>query len=319
MKLWRKQSEGGDDAALEMKNCEGKSKRIIITTTFRDFKGNANDRMQMLFLKSLARQTYRNYILAVTLFGEKNVEKTVRKILGEKVAFIETEIEKPYRYSLSKVILNGIGYGREHGADILLDCSGDIILQDNFLQTVADNYSECYAGISHPNIFYDVDDSFKVTNKRIGECCRGIDVRFFDFALLSRPDVYKILQCHTLYDWGGFEHFLTAIAMRYAQRMINVFRESKVIKFENDREASDESKQYFIKSHKRNSQALIRAAHKMKLDAERLFDLYYLQLQYHDPHYYASKIRILQGEYWRAIIYDFVRDKKWLRKWILKR
>lgn len=140
-------------------------KNIIITTTFRDFKGNINDQMQIQFLKSLKKQTYQNYTLVVTLFHEKNVKKFVEKIIGEKVVFFNSIIDDKYRYSLSKVILNGITYGQENGADILIDCSGDIILQNNFLEIVNKNYSEMYSGISHPNIFFDINEDFKVLKK----------------------------------------------------------------------------------------------------------------------------------------------------------
>lgn len=43
-------------------------KKIVLTTTFRSFEGNKNDRLQQMFLKSLSRQTYQNFILVVTIF-----------------------------------------------------------------------------------------------------------------------------------------------------------------------------------------------------------------------------------------------------------
>ena len=272
-------------------------KKIIITTTFRDFKGNINDKMQIQFLKSLKRQTYQNYILVVTLFGEKNVEKTVREILNEKACFFNSIIDEKYRYSASKVILNGIEYGKEKSADILVDCSGDIILQDNFLETVVSNYSEWYAGISHPNIFFDVDNNFRVINKRMGKCSRGIDVRFFDFSMLKDPIVSKILQRYMFYDWGAFEHFYAAIAMKYSKRMINIFRESKVVKFENNRDACNESIQCMMRAHRNNSRVLIAAARKMKIDVNKIFDLYYIHLQYHDPSYMNSHMKVFRKEF----------------------
>jgi hypothetical protein len=283
-------------------------KKIIITTTFRDFNGNINDRMQMLFLRSLKRQTYQNYVLVVTLFREKNVERTVRKILGEKAVFCYSTIDNKYRYSLSKVLINGIDYGREKGADILVDCSGDIVLQNNFLEMVVNNYSGLYSGISHPNIFYDINDDFKVINRRIGECNRGIDIRFFDFNLMADKNVYRILKKYTLFDWGGFEHLLAAISMKYSKNMINIFNESKVIKFENNRELSEESEEFLNKSSQRNRKVIVDAVQAMKIDGSKIFDLYYIHLQYYDSRY-ASYILLFQKEFWRRILYSCRRMK----------
>lgn len=277
-------------------------KKIIITTTFRDFNGNINDKMQIQFLKSLKRQTYQNYVLVVTLFREKNVEATVKKNLGEKAVFFYSKIDNKYRYSLSKVIINGIDYGKEKGADILVDCSGDIILQNNFLETVVNNYSRFYSGISHPNIFYDINDDFKVINKRVGECDRGIDIRFFDLNLMSDKSVYRILKKYTFWDWGRFEHFLAAICMKYSKRMINIFNESKVIKFENDREVGQESDECRKNAAQKNGRTLTEAAQELKVDTGRLFDLYYIHLQYSAPKY-SSRIYIFRKEFYRKILY----------------
>ena len=46
------------------------NKRIIIATTFRDFIGNDNDKIQFAFLDSIKSQSYTNYELVVTKFKE---------------------------------------------------------------------------------------------------------------------------------------------------------------------------------------------------------------------------------------------------------
>ena len=103
-------------------------KKVVITSTFRSFEGNVNDKMQELFLRSLKKQTYQNFVLVVTIFRERNVEQSVKSILGDKAVFVYSEIAEEYRYSLSKVVLNGIDYGTNNDCSILVDCSGDIIL-----------------------------------------------------------------------------------------------------------------------------------------------------------------------------------------------
>ena len=51
--------------------------QIIISTTFREFKEDENSKMQVAFLRSLQKQTMKNFVLVVTIFNEKNVESKV--------------------------------------------------------------------------------------------------------------------------------------------------------------------------------------------------------------------------------------------------
>ncbi len=257
-------------------------KKIVVTSTFRSFGGgeNKNDRLQQLFLKSLKKQTYQNFILVVTIYREENVEQNVKAILGDKAVFVYTEISEEYRYSPTKVVLNGIEYGEKNGYDILVDCSGDIILQDNMLETVAKYYSPMYTGISHPNIFYEVDDQFQVLGKYFGSWGKGIDIRFFDICLLNHPDVKKRLEQYALYDWGGIEHLLYGICQPYANEMINIFEESTVIKVKNDREAANEDSQYIQRSGERNRERLKELAYDIGIDFSDLLNLQYIHMQY---------------------------------------
>lgn len=255
-------------------------KKIIITSTFRSFEGNINDKMQIMFLKSLREQTYQNFVLLVTIFNEKNVEKIVSDILGSKAYFVYSEIPKQYRYSLSRVILNGIDFGIENECDILLDCSGDIVLEKNFLQTVNDSFSPMYAGISHPNIFYDVDGDYNIIRKRVGDCAAGIDIRFFDIALLNCDFVKKRLEKYILYDWGGIELLLFALSFKYGSSLINVFEETKIIKTENDREALNENNEYLQTSVKRNIAVLTELTKEIGENIDNVLDLYYVHKHY---------------------------------------
>ena len=56
-------------------------KKIVVTTTFRSFMGDKNDRLQRSFLRSLKKQTYQNFILVVTIYREKNIEQNVKDFL----------------------------------------------------------------------------------------------------------------------------------------------------------------------------------------------------------------------------------------------
>lgn len=207
--------------------------QIIISTTFREFEGNKNDDMQLRFLRSPEKQTFQNFVLVVTVFSEKKVEKTVRTILQDRCFFIYDEMNGNYQFSLSKTFINGVDYGLKHEADILLDCSSDVVLQKDFLETISNNCPKGCAGISHPNIFVYRKESGEHKFK-IGSISKGIDARFFSLELFRNQKVYQILQTYPSYDYGaGIEAFLCGIAIKYAKERTNIFMESKVIKEEN--------------------------------------------------------------------------------------
>jgi len=208
--------------------------KIIVNTTFRDFVGDSNDDMQIQFLKSLQRQTMQDFVLVVTIFAEKNVENVVSKMLKHRCHFVY-DGGGNYKFSLSKTFMNGVNYGLESAADILLDCSSDIILQKNFLETVAQKCKTGYAGISHPNIFMETD----IRKRRMfvpGTIKEGIDVRFYSLDIFKDRHVHELMERYPSYDYGaGIEYMLCGIAIKYAKRRVNIFMESKVVKEVNDR------------------------------------------------------------------------------------
>lgn len=82
--------------------------KIILCTTFRDFKGTENDEIQYRFLDGIRQQTYQNYQVVTTTFGEKKVKNIVDAYLKEKSIVKNIDIDPQYRFSLTDVVLNGI-------------------------------------------------------------------------------------------------------------------------------------------------------------------------------------------------------------------
>lgn len=254
-------------------------RKILITTTFREFEeGNKNSDMQADFLRSLIAQTYQDFVVVVTLFGEKNVEKVVREYLGDKVFFVEKKIPSEFRYSPTEVICSGIEMNSELFADVILDCSGDIKLEDNFLECVERNTKTGYMGVSAPHIF--INDYNEII-RNIEEEPDCIDVRFFDAGILCNEDVYLQFKNYPLYDWGGIEHFVTAIGVRYADAMINIFAESKAIKKDNDRVVANEPDTYMKVGVARNHRKLRRLALRIGINPNDIVDMNWVCSRYH--------------------------------------
>ncbi len=261
-------------------------KKILITTTFREFEdGNKNSEMQEAFLNSLIVQTYQNFIIVVTLFGEKNVESVVREYLGDKAIFVEKRIPEGFRYSPTEVICSGIEVNHYIGADILLDCSGDIRLEDNFLESVEKKTKEGVMGASFPNIFVN-DLGDMVRNLEHDPDC--IDVRFFDAGILGNEEIYYKFKNYPLYDWGGIEHFITAIGVRYFDMMINIFSDSKVVKRDNDRLAANETDRYMKVGVARNHRKLKRLAMRIGINPNDIVDMKWVCSQYHSVEQYVD-------------------------------
>lgn len=220
--------------------------KIIICTTFREFNESENDKIQYLFIDGLKRQSYQNYNLVVTTFGEKKVRDILVKELGEKVFVYEDDkLPQKYRFSLTKVFENGVSEALKYKKSVVVWCTCDIILDNNFLQTIVDMYTPDLTGITHPNIISDTVDDYKNKKEKIGPLNKGIDILFFSNEIFKCQDALNYIHNYRFYNWGAFEYFLVGIALKTSKNRINIYNQSKVHKIENDRVASNETEEYF--------------------------------------------------------------------------
>lgn len=225
--------------------------KIILCTTFREFDGSDNAKIQELFLESIKSQEYEDYILVVTTFGEKNVQKKLKDLFGDKAIVINETLDG-YRYSLSSVILNGLEYARKYEGSILVWCTCDIIFQSNYFTEIIRRYSPSLVATTHPNIIsHNLEDYYKGVNSWVSNAC-GFDVVFFATEFLLQNNVERIFREYYFYDWGLFEHFLIGIALQFSANMINFINFCDVFKIANDREASNDTDEFIRVSMERN-------------------------------------------------------------------
>lgn len=131
------------------------SKEILITTTFREFDGQDNHKIQIEFLKALEKQSYKNFRLVVTNFREKNVHKTL-KSFNLKFDFVQSDLD--HYCSFTEVVDNGIKR-LNSGKHILLWTNSDMIMPENFLQSIIDEYEPGFSGTCFPQrIFTNLED-----------------------------------------------------------------------------------------------------------------------------------------------------------------
>ena len=181
------------------------NKKIIITATFRDFNGNSNDKIQRLFLKSIKNQTNQNYLLAVTLFGEKNVTNVLTE---EKIPFITFQGDAgEHRYSLTQVLLNGIKAAKENKDSIILWTTCDVIFDPDFFEKIVAKTKSRTCGTSYPHLTYPSVDDYK--GKRNGHLLwYGIDSIFYSSDVFTEPAAEEALKKYPSEGWGHGDFFL---------------------------------------------------------------------------------------------------------------
>ncbi|HQC49762.1 MAG: hypothetical protein ACOX0H_02635 [Patescibacteria group bacterium] len=208
-------------------------KKIFICTTFREFDGSENDKIQRMFLNSLKNQTYKNWELIVTIFHEKNVETVLNELnIPSKLFYNKND---NYRFSLTEVFENCVNSIKKEDEGILIWTTCDVVFDNNFFETIVDNYKENYCGTSHPHFIFKDIESFK-NNKKKKECpAEGIDTIFFDANIFLDDKNFDIIKKYRSFDWGLFEHFLVGLGKISASEMINIYGVSNIKKILNDR------------------------------------------------------------------------------------
>lgn len=255
--------------------------KIIVCCTFRDFNGTENDEIQRAFLRSLENQTYKNFEMVVTLFGEKNVQNEVKKFKFDYY-FYDSVVNSNYRYSHTKVLLNAIEHAnKKYDNYIILWTTCDVIYESNLFETIIKNYKTNIIGTSHPHITFPSLTKFEEKEEdRKGKLFSGFDLIYFDKKFLENQRVKSSIEKYVFNDWGVFEHFLIALnEFSNNVNMINIYEESKVIKIENDRELVNELNQFLINSHKLNSAVFNSFLSENKISKE-YFDLAYCHLKF---------------------------------------
>ncbi len=248
-------------------------RKIIVCTTFREFKKTENDKIQLLFLESIQKQKYSNYLLVVTTFGEKNVKPILEEKFGNKVIVIDEELEK-YRYSLTMVVLNGIKIAEKYKESILIWCTCDIILKTDYFSIINKIYKKDIVGTTHPNLIAKTVGDFKNKKFTMATLGQGFDLLFFATELLKQEKIVDIIQKYYFYEWGVFEHFLIGIALMYSDNLVNLVNYSDIVKIENDREANHESKIFFQECRERNMRPFLKCIREMNMP-RRVKDLKY--------------------------------------------
>jgi hypothetical protein len=238
------------------------TRRIIVCTTFRSFDGSPNDRIQREFLRGIAAQTYPNWELVVTVFGETGVEGALQNV---RVPFVVVQGSAgDYRFSLTEVLSNGVAHADSigRGTSIVLWTTCDVVFPPRLFERIAGRFKPGDAGTSHPHreaaSFEDYAAGRIKDVRPYGPLSRetryeGIDFVYFDADLFAAGSPARAaLQKYRFVDWGLFEHFLTGLARLHATRRLNLWAPTPVVKIGNDRGVGKETASYLQRAWDRN-------------------------------------------------------------------
>jgi|GEM_PF-1678258 len=276
------------------------NEKVIICTTLRDFTGSENDEIQIRFLESLLAQTYEDIEFIVTLFGEKNVETTVKKYIPN--AFFYNGKADDFRYSLSEVLNNAIQYAKDkkYKKFSVLWTTCDVLYAPNFIEVCSAHSIKKRIITSHPHKVVSTNNFNIDILQDVSGLGSGFDMIYMTSDFLEQEDVQKALSKYIYTDWGIFEHFLIALSRLCKDvRLINVCEESQVKKIENDRQITNDSNSFLMGSHKKNSVVLSRFLTDFGLST-KFFNLIYCHLNFN-----LTKNKILHYMNFRADIYQY--------------
>ncbi len=228
-------------------------KMIVVCTTFRDFRGTDNDKIQLLFLESLKRQTYKNWICAVTLFGEKNVVPTLERA---GVPFVASDGDaRGHRFSTTEVLLSGIRLAARYPDPIIMWTTCDVILDDHFFAEVVRRTQPSTCGTTYPHVDYrTIDDLRHTKNGRY--FWEGGDLFFFSGDVFRDSRVREALKTYRNDGWGATEYYLQALGLAFCTHCINIWP-TKLAKIENDRTLTDETRSFLTATNNVNG-AIVR-------------------------------------------------------------
>lgn len=277
--------------------------KIYISTTFREFDGSSNDQIQRLFLERLSKEKNSEIKLIATTFGEKNTLKVLSEYDIDFELFEEERHE--YRFSLTKVFLNAINNPNIVSSDFIIWTTCDVIFDDNFFSMVrkhCGNNTRPVSLISHPHLIFSDIEALENNIYQINGPADGIDFLGFSGSVLTK-DFKQDIKNNFFSDWGVFEHFLVAVAVRNKLKRINIYEETKVKKICNDRQVNNETDSYFKMCLNKNWPVLNKYLKENKM-SKQFFSLAYCNLTYNIPNFFNA------FKYRKRFFYDYLNYSK---------
>lgn len=250
--------------------------KFLWLTSFRPLgKSKINDFFQSIFVDSVQSLNL-DITFSLTQFEEENVEE-----------FIKNKNIKCYFNNLSKSTLpENKKYSNKIMLDYALDqyiddgnfeylvySTADIIVPNNFAKSLKKIKEENFCSFIWPNIH--------VVNGNINNTFwphYGIDLIIFKLSVSKAIKFKQMIKSYNQYDWGINENFYLSACDSLNLKRNNLYKHSKVLKFDNDFEAFTEDRSWQIKTWNENQKYFLNFLKENKISKLYAYGSYFYLL-----------------------------------------
>ena len=234
-------------------------------------KSKINDFYQNMFVDSILNIDF-DITFSLTQFEEENVEEFIKqkKIKNNYINVPKKNLPKDKKYSNHIMLNNALDQFIENDYDYLICSSADLIVPNNFFKIISEINKKEFCALIYPNIL--IKNGILKNNYWP---YYGIDLLAFKISKEKAIKFKKIIKNYKQYDWGIIENFYIAVCEVLNLEIINVFKNSNAIKFENDFGAFNENRKSQEISWKENQKYFLDFLNENKLNKFYAYGSYY--------------------------------------------
>jgi len=217
-------------------------------------KSKINDLFQSIFVDSVKNLDF-DITFSLTQFDELNVKEFIEKkqIKNFYKNISKQELPSKKKYSNKLMLDNALEqYINEGDFQYLIYSTADIIVPNNLFESLSKIKLDNYCAFIYPNTH-----STNGTIKNSFWPHFGIDLIIFKISKERAIKFKEIIKSYNQYDWGINENFYIAASEALELKTINIFKNSNVIKFDNDFESFSEDRTWQSISWKENQSYLL--------------------------------------------------------------
>ena len=238
-------------------------------------KSKINDLFQSIFVDSVKNLDF-DITFSLTQFDELNVKEFIEKkqIKNFYKNISKQELPSKKKYSNKLMLDNALEqYINEGDFQCLIYSTADIIVPNNLFESLSKIKLDNYCAFIYPNTH-----STNGTIKNSFWPHFGIDLIIFKISKERAIKFKEIIKSYNQYDWGINENFYIAASEALELKTINIFKNSNVIKFDNDFESFSEDRTWQSISWKENQSYLLNFLKHNSLSKMYAYGSYYYLL-----------------------------------------
>ena len=238
-------------------------------------KSKVNDFFQSIFVDSIKCLNF-DITFSLTQFEEPNVKEFIKK---KEIKNFYNDIPKKNlpegkKYSNKLMLDNALNqYISEGDFQYLIYSTADIVVPNNLFRSLNEIKSERFCALIYPNIH--------ITNGKVKNNFwphYGIDLIIFKLSNDDAQNFKRIIRNFNQYDWGIVENFYVSVAQALNLEIVNLYKFSNVLKFDNDFNAFVEDRTWQINSWKENQKYFLKFLKDNNLSKLYAFGSYYYLL-----------------------------------------